>query len=512
MDRAVQRRVRAHDNYQVEFKLEYPLSPHKRTRYQIATYIFAPQSLAIREETYPPAEFYRHIQNYVRLRRPRCGLFELRKGALSPLGRLAKLVDELQTVEPVDQEPLIESLKWFRAILKRSLRAELQRLRRGLGRSITMPECRQWQETTEAAIDEAKAVADDFRTLGLQLMHAVSECNITRVYRLADEAISLVLEDFYLSLHRTINQQEETDWRCATAQRLECEVDEEITYRRAAGYASILQPAGDNEHFLHRISLLKKTMSSVLYLTLKVQREGTALEQILFAAAAGLSMIFATLVAFYFQARYGIFTFPVFVALVVGYMFKDRIKEMARSYFAHHLRQFLFDRRILIYSLDGKARLGVMREKVTYLEEDQAPASVLAVRKHNQLTEFNEHRLGESIICYSKEVILERAAFRHINTRGATVDGVTDIMRHDIRPYLNKMDDPVELRPYLHDGVIHLLPCAKVYYLHIVTVYTSGGKNELQQIKHTRVALTRDGIKRVEQCKTAPDEQREIGV
>ena len=122
------------------------------------------------------------------------------------------------------------------------------------------------------------------------------------------------------------------------------------------------------------------------------------------------------------------------------------------------------------------------------------------MRNRDLIAELEARGQGENIICYTKEVVLESAAFQQINTGGTAINGVTDIMRHDIRPYLSKMDDPVELRPHLQDGVIHLVACPKVYYLNIITVYTSGGKRGLQQIKRTQVALTRDGIKRVERC------------
>ena len=99
---------------------------------------------------------------------------------------------------------------------------------------------------------------------------------------------------------------------------------------------------------------MKKYVSSILHLSTDAQREGTGVEQFLMAIAAGISMIFATIVAFYFQRIYGNFTFPVFVALVIGYMFKDRIKEAGRALFSDKLHNFIYDRRINIKTLDRK--------------------------------------------------------------------------------------------------------------------------------------------------------------
>ncbi len=91
----------------------------------------------------------------------------------------------------------------------------------------------------------------------------------------------------------------------------------------------------------------------------------------MFSIAAGVSMIFATLIAFYAQAYYGPFTLPVFLALVIAYMFKDRIKEQGRAYSANLLSRRLFDYRTIIQTQDGKYRLGNVREKMSHANSDE---------------------------------------------------------------------------------------------------------------------------------------------
>ncbi len=49
---------------------------------------------------------------------------------------------------------------------------------------------------------------------------------------------------------------------------------------------------------MRRVSALKKSTSSVLWLATSTRREGTPWEQVFFAGVAGVSMIFAALVAF----------------------------------------------------------------------------------------------------------------------------------------------------------------------------------------------------------------------
>ena len=117
-------------------------------------------------------------------------------------------------------------------------------------------------------------------------------------------------------------------------------------------------------------------------------------------------MVFATFVAFYFQDRYGNFTFPVFVALVVGYMFKDRIKETGRSLSAKYLQDNLYDHRITINSQNGRHKLGILREKVTFVRENDIPKAVLRARNRDKITDLDNEGQGEHVICYSKEISL----------------------------------------------------------------------------------------------------------
>jgi hypothetical protein len=499
MDDAVHQRVRAHDQYQVEFKLDYQLSPAKRTRYQITTYLFVPPSLAIRSDTYSKSEFYRDIQNYVRLQTPLIPLNRLRSDPDSPLVALTtRLTGKGAGCLAKAEEEIVANLKFLRAILKSSLRLELRRIRRVYGVRLSDPvEPGRVRALVLQTQQEAEAIIAHFRQLGQSLSALPPNHTVLLAYQLADESLSLVYEEFLLSLFRLVSQP-----RGKASTELERCVEKavrgEVAYRQRTGYGALIQPEGDNETYLHRTSMLKKYVSSVLYLSATVEREGTALEQVLLALAAGLSMIFATVVAFYFQLRYGHFTFPVFVALVVGYMFKDRIKESARSFFAHSLRHFIFDRRIIVRTRDGKQKLGYLREKLTYPHVRQVPPHVLALRNHNLNPELVSQNQDETVLCYTKEVVLRADAFRRMDMGGPEITGITDIMRYDVRPYLRKMDDPFERKFHLQQGKLCVARCQRVYYLNIISLYTSEGSQGFQRIERTRVALTRKGIKRIE--------------
>jgi hypothetical protein len=498
----VRRRVRAHDRYQVEFRLDYELLPRAHTRYTITTYIFVPQSLGIHTDSYPTTDFYRDIQNYVRLKTPVSDLHALQNATDSPLGLLRQLVAQPTALhDRVQAERFVNALKFFRAEVRGSLRAQLRTLRSKYN------DWQQAQSTGEdfqqhlgMVVSEAAAIAAHFRQLSESLAAPAFDDTLRQSYRLTDESLSLVIEEFLLDLYRDLQEIEEDELRTDLEQDIAQAVEQELAYRRAAGYPSLLNPSGDTEEYLFRTSMLKKFSASVLYLGLTVKREGTALEHLLYAGAAGLSMIFATIVAFYFQYRYGYYTFPFFMALVVGYMFKDRIKEGARSLSSAALQRFIFDRRITIRTRDGKRKLGNMREKVTFLDEAHVPDAVLASRNRNLITELENEGQAESILCYTKAVTLRTDAFRTLDSGGAAINGIADIMRLDIRPYLRKMDDPVERRYYLDKGKLAVVPCPKVYYLNLISVYTTEGDQRNERLVRHQIALTRKGIRRIERC------------
>ncbi len=333
MDFPVHAVIAAHDRFQLEFKYDYEIVPNCRTRYKIVTYIFVPQSLSINRFTYPQSDFYRDLKNYVRLKTPDFTLAELASAPGSPLVRIERILatENWKTLPNVDGR-LITNFKFLRATLKNALdlcfaetKAEVERRHDHATLAATFS-----RNLTQASA-ELDDILSRFRSFSAVIRTSNVDARVQRSFALTDESISLVVEEALIQVIDLIDRHRlRGNLTDLTAELLK-RVDEESYHRHACHYASVLSPDTDAGEFLFRMSVLKKFTSSVLYLSTTVQREGTTLEQILFSLAAGVSMIFATVVAFYFQQRYGNFTFPFFLALVVGYMFKDRLKESMRG-------------------------------------------------------------------------------------------------------------------------------------------------------------------------------------
>jgi hypothetical protein len=496
----IEQAVKLHDKYQVEIKLDYELLPGKQTRYQISTYIFVPQSLGITRDTYSKANFYRDIQDYIRLKTPSLILRDFTSSSYSPLATIAKTISiENWASNPECEERLIKSFKLLGAMLKSAIRDHLNLIQKRI--SEALPDTKidlLIDNLFEEFLVESKNITNKYRSFYAAFNLPNVDEEVFTAYKLIDESISLLIEENTVELYQIVETYLKKGDKTNFKQKLSDRVKAETKYRKAHGYSSFLKEEEDNEEYIFRVSVLKKYAASVLFLSTAIQREGTNLEHILFAIAAGLSMVFATVVAFYFQYRFGNFTFPFFIALVVGYMFKDRIKEVGRSLFSRYLQNNLYDRRLVIRTHDGKHKLGILKEKVSFVREKDLPRTAIVARNRDLITELANDGQGERIICYVKDIVLFTPVFKKVFADVPEITGLNNIMRYDIRTYLKKAADAIQEKSYLEDGHMKTALCHKVYHLNFVSKYKSISPQKGKIYKRSRLILDQEGIKRVE--------------
>ncbi len=500
MIETIQQAVKPHDKYQIEIKLDYELVEAKHTQYKITTYFFVPQSLGVAKNNYSKADFYRDIQNYIRLKTPNFILRDFTENSASPLNAIEKIIAvENWANNPISKKRLIDNFKFLSAMLKSSIREHFNLIEQRIAEATPDSKIHLIiHNLIEEFLIESQKITNQYRSFYSVFNLPNVDIQVFIAYKFTDESISLLLEESAVEMFQIVEDYSKKSNRGDFKQQLNTLVKAETKHRRSHGYPSILKEDSDNEEYTFRTSVLKKYAASVLYLSTAVRREGTGLEQLLFAIAAGVSMIFATVVAFYFQWQYGNFTFAFFVALVIGYMFKDRIKELSRALFARYLENKLYDRRIVIKTQDGHHKLGILKEKVSFIPEDAVPGRVLRTRNRDPFTELDNDGQGENIIRYTKEVILHTDTFKKNFTDVPEITGVNDIIRYDIRAYLNKMAEPIQERFYLQDEQLQSMMCHKVYHINIVSRYASPYPEKGKLYKRTRLVLNREGIKRVE--------------
>ena len=502
MIESIQQAVKQHDPHQLEIKLDYELLSARKTKYHISTYIFIPHTLGISPESYPRHLFYRDAQSYIRLKTPALNLREFVESSRSPLRQIQNLIAEAGWIADAQiHQRLITQFKLLSATFSSALREHFA----FLAQRITEAEMGEHIKTHKLI----RNLVNEFLTQTPALIHAYrvhfADFNLPHVpgqvltaYANTDESLSLLVEEgaaeMFLVVDSYFKKQERDEFKAAL-QKLALQ---ESKYRRSRGYESILKLDGDNETYLSQASRLKKYASSVLFLDIAIEPEGTYLVQLLYALAAGLSMVFATGLAFYFQARFGNFTVPFFAALVIGYMFKDRIKELGRLLFARQLDARLHDRRIKIRTQDGQYNLGVLKEKVRFISERDLPATVLRDRQRDGISDVFAEGREEKIICHTREITLNCATIAEVFPDFPEITGLNDIWRYDVRHFLNRMAGPEQERLLFHEGELVPVIGQKVYPVNIISRFRAVQPKLGKMNSRLQLILNRNGIKRIE--------------
>ena len=476
---------RIRHRHQFEIKLRYALPVAQTSSvYDFAVYFFLPPSLGVSRASYGKDRFFEDLQSYVRLKTPEVSFSDISRGGTGPLSRLNAAALRLQGDSTDRSVRLYEyQSKLFCCVLQSSLRECIYQL-----------EAERDPDERIRRVDEYRKAASrlraTFSALRPRLCNPTMPKSVHKMYRFTDEYISLLLEEYTF---RAISATPEL----THDEKLRIELTEfakqEILHRATERYPSVASPESDNEGFVYRRGVLKRFMNSVLFLNVRSGEGSGILEEGLFGIAAGVSMIFATAVLFVSTQLYGTLTGPVFLALVISYIFKDRIKERLRRYLSRKASRWLFDHRTALYASD-KDRIGVCSESVDFLEANMVPAPVTAVRNRSHITEIEGRWVGERAIRYRKlvKVFPIRIADMY---EGANIHGLNDIMRFSVDEFVQHLGTIKKPVRALVDDEVKVVQGDRVHHMNVIVRYAADGVDSFQRY---RIILNHDGIKRIE--------------
>jgi hypothetical protein len=490
--------VRRHDQYQFEVKLAYDLHRHiPRDRYRVDTYFFIPENLDINTATYTKNQFYRDLLLYIRFRTPDFTLSALTDGGSdrSPLKGVATwLTTCLSAPTPDRLHALDYELRLMGCVLKNTLRQQaraIENLLNDKGPNRGPEGLTQANALLTEFLVQTRNVTTRFRGLKTGFQDPRLPGSAAATYGFTDEYISLLIEERAHELLRLVQDQAETSLGKA-AGGLRSLIEGEIAYRRDTGYPSLINQGQENETLVFRLSVLKKFMASALHLHVQKRMEETGLEHLLLAMGAGVAMLFATGVAFYYQKVYGTLSLGFFVILVVSYMLKDRMKALSQARLQSWLSKNVYDRSTSIYDPLTGDKMGVCREAVGFVQEKRVDPLAVKLRNRDHITEIENTWRAEKVIHYTKDITLYS---RHILRNHKRKTGVTDIVRFNLRNFLLKMDEPTKDLFTLNEGRSEVIPGARVYHVNVILRFTSKRETRYERI---RLVLNRDGIKRLE--------------
>ncbi|MDL2212851.1 hypothetical protein LJC29_02680 [Bacteroides sp. OttesenSCG-928-N06] len=482
--------AKIHDKFSIEFKVGFVVRRKlKVNSFAINTWIFVPNSLDINPLTYSKNQFYRDIKSNIRLITPIFLLREIAAGSAIPLHNLEKVFQETASAPTRTSIREYEyQIKMFSAIFKSAVRDEVIHL---LNNTIEEDMEYLIASYTESILD----ITTKYRGLRRIINVSTISPEVLDYYFFGDEFISNTVDQ---SLCRIVNylQNRDSEKYKDSIGKLSALWHKEVVYKREKGYLIVERESSTrNRAFVFRRGVLKKYVESDLFLQARKKRDGVLVEQIYYSIAAGLSMIFATTVAFSVQMKYGNFTMPLFVALVVSYMLKDRIKELMRYYFAHQLGARYFDHKTTICIKESP--IGWSKEAMDFITDNKVPREVMDIRSRSSLLEAENRTMDEKIILYRKLVHIDREEMN--KNSDYSIAGINDIMRLHLTRFMQKMDNPGESLYFLNeDNTASSIQGEKVYYLNIVMQLQFDDQTDY---KRFRVVLTQSGITGLEEIK-----------
>ncbi len=480
----IEKNVKIHDRFSLELKFGYSTRRKQKVNlFEVNTWIFIPNSLDINRHTYSKTDFYKDLKSNIRLITPEFLLRDIADRAKSPFVHLEESFNVL-AVSPTraSAREYEHQIKMFSSILKSSLRDHREHIIRNIA-----TEDRDY--LISDYLDSSGRILSNYRNLRRIIAVPTVTSELFALYLLGDEFISNLIEQHTFMLADEIRRIYPEIYSLA-GQRFIDLVRDEKEYRKSKGYP--VAERGTKEEIrelIYRRGVLKKLFESQLFLAARKKKDGFIAEQLIYSIAAGFAMIFATAIAFAFQQKYGNFTIPLFVALVISYMLKDRIKELTRYYFAGKLKKVFFDHKTSI-SVPPDKSIGWCKESFDFVSAEKVPADIIKKRCKHFALEAQTVKGWEKVVLYRKLMKLDRPSLDGIFTH-YSITGVNDIIRFNVSNFVHNMDNPeIPFRTLSGEGFAESSG-QKVYYLTFVIDLKYDGEN---QVTVYRVIFNREGI------------------
>ncbi|WP_372754455.1 hypothetical protein [Labilibaculum sp.] len=480
--------VKVHDKFSVEIKMGYePRKDRKVSEFSIKTWLFIPSGLDINSSTYKKEDFYNDFNSNIRLITPTYLLRDIALGTHSVFNRLEEAFHKVANVPSAKSEANYEyHIRMFHIITRSALRREIQHILRN-----ELADDRQY--LINEYISNVKKIGRRYRDLRRIINVPTIRKEMFDYYLFGDEFMSNQFEQHSFYLHRGLEKRHHSDFEQSKTEIISL-MREEIAYKKSNGYLVVEEKAHDKNRWLvHRRGAFKKYFEGQLLLSSRKKKEGVFAMQLLYSIAAGLAMIIGAALTFLFQKSLGNLTMPLFVALVIIYMLKDRIKDLTRLYLVGKINKRFFDHKTTI-RVKGDERIGWCKESFDFVREDSVPLRVMKHRDRSRIIDVESRGVGEKIIFYRKLLRLDKTALD--NSYGDyNITGVVDIIRFNVSRFIQKMDNPEIPLYYLKEDRFEKILGEKVYFVNMILRFKLDDQTSYRRY---RIIFNRRGIKKVE--------------
>ena len=484
--------LKQRDRYSVELKARHGIGASTSGRRGLRAYLFFPKAFNISSGTYWPGDFFGQLKLNLRFNTPRFSVEEVLQPLTdaSPLIRLEKMLYRLTREEQaIDERFFLYESKMLACVYKSILRSFFYQIREKL---TGTPAEGYLEEHLEQDVKKLHEVARRYHAILQDLRKQGVTGDLLQQARMLDEHISLLLEKYLASILPLCTPEDQRQ----LYQRIAKVLFKEERHRQKEAYPSL--PSANMresqlEEYIYREKMLKKYASEVLFFDVKRKDSSKRAEHILYALAAGLAMVLATSIAFFGQTRYGSLTTSLFVLLVIGYMVKDRVKDLFRDVLRRRVGRYMSDRKTRIYDRRKRKRLATVAERANFLSERQLPDSIRSLRNRGYFERALSDQEEERVLLYSKSIRLDERNIRNIHNR---INGVAEINVIDLRPFMKHLTAQYGLVPRVPQKQrVELKRVKRIYHLNLIVAYHSP---EGEMAGRFRLIVDAGGIKRIE--------------
>lgn len=495
----INEKIKIHGGVSFEINLDYVLNQlDKKSEYDVDTYIFIPSSLDITSETYSKTDFFQNIKSNIRFITPLYKITEIIEGYKSVYNNLVDSINNYLTYKTKNNATKYwYHLKMFVSIFSSTLSKHVTKIvsTKNIDKKIEL-------------INELNVVSkilEKYRLLKPIICTDNFKDKEKDTYKFGNEFLSYSIEKQYLFLIKKLSRKKYISLSNEVF-LLKKTLLKELKYQKKNKIIRFRANVSDadvneiNESSIYRRGVLRKFADDNLFLTTRTKKEGVMMEQVIFSLSAGLAMIFATSAAFMSQLYYGNFTQHLFIALVISYMAKDRIKELVRNTINKKIQaKFFFDRKTKIIS--GTEDVGYTKESFLFLDNDKIPKQVLLARKKKHITGIENDWKGEKVMLYRKNVVIYNSQLDEV-LKGYEIGGVKEIVRLNVLNFTSKMSS-VNSSYYAWDDIdesIKRVKAERIYHLNIVLNFKNKNTKK-EEVKRYRVFLNKKVVKRIEKVK-----------
>ena len=479
----IKSRINIHDRFSIIIDVSYDkLFNKKKSKYTTITYLFFPDSLNINKKTYPPTKFYNDVRLFLKYETPKYTLDDINTGEESLFQNLIRNTQKfIHNRSKKNHLVFKDQVKMFASTFCSLIRNETG----SIIRSKDFPD-----QKFDDFLQKIPFILADYRKLVEKIKKSDVKGEVVNVIFYADEHMSNVVEFQLMKLYNHLERKNTPSDKLIQLVQL---INKEQKYKKKGHYDSAKDKKINPDKLLFKQSQLKKYIESVFYLNQEVRKDGAVFEQTMLAFAAGLAMVFSTGIAFYYQQVYGNFTMPFFIALVMSYMLKDRIKGLISLLFVSRSRFFLNDFKIKITNTLGE-KIGIFKENFIFVPIKKLGPKVKKYRLTDMVIKMSEKSLNEQVIQYKKKVIIHPKKFGE-DLPDKNINGLTDVTRLNFHRFIQYMDDPKKDFILVKKGEVYHKIANKIYHINIIQkFYTEEGI----EFRRYRVIMNRDGIRKIE--------------